>query len=117
MIPTEVPSDTDVNDICRDELIGRYHILGDLLGEFDGAAFAYLLFSAIIPIFIFVCYITGVINQEINLFGSIIVYTIIVSLLSISIYSFIWRRWINRRIKIIDKRLKDILDQSDCDAA
>lgn len=49
MIPTEVLSDLDIDEIDRAELTGRWSVLVDLVGEFQGAYGAYFVLGLLVP--------------------------------------------------------------------
>lgn len=104
MWPSEVPSDTDVEDRNNDQLAQRWSLFIDLHSEFQGAAGAYGLVALGIPA------VTGFAlwwgwAPEYPLLSAVLITIGFGAALGVSLYSWIWVRWLKRRIDLIDTLL------------
>lgn len=110
MWPSEVPSDLDVEDASLDELDGRSAILCDLHSEFQGATGAYAFFAFLWPGLLIASVVFGVQGWPSERPGLVLMIAAVLFIMfaTISLYSWVWLRWVRRRRDQVEKltRLK-----------
>lgn len=106
MLPSDVPSDYDVEDAGIDNLLGRQDILVDIRAEFQAAAGIFLFFAGLVPVIFLPMWVLDKLDNE---WRSILLSFIgFIALLTGSLYSYIWFRWADKRLKVVQKLIDRI---------
>lgn len=111
MIPTEVPSDSDMHEVGRSELVGRWTILVEISSEFQGAVGAYALLGILFPCILIASAIFGWTSQEQAFWLLLWAAIIFVGCMSISLYTLIWYFWARKR----ERAIYDLMRKQDRD--
>lgn len=95
LTPGEVPSDIDLTKENADQLAGRWAILVDLTGHFQGSYLVYLTLAIVIPTVAVIGLAWGWFEDQV--FTLVITITAFVALIALSIQSFALYRWTKKR--------------------
>lgn len=106
MVPTKVLSDDNFDNLSREQLHARWTLLVDLRSEFQGSWGAYFFIAVLITVAVGAGAFFGLEGfKNPSILSVALLYGLVVALLTVSLYSYVWFRWIDKRFRRVNERL------------
>ena len=105
-----VPSDFDISEMSSSELNYGWSLLIDLRGEFEGSTLVFSVFAILAPLItiLSILFEWGDRGPELKLF---IGAALTIACLTVAIHSWIWFFWFRKRLRMVEKRIRQCRDQ------